>query len=93
MQTDLPRIFLLNRHNIRDPLRIPAWLNEPHLQEPINLFFNRIINCRIKSAGVLLIWLESILDGEPMLNKLLAQPRHLCIIPCKTINIFLEKRD
>jgi hypothetical protein len=44
-------------------------------------------------AGVLLIWLESILDGEPMLYKLSAQPMHLYIIPCKTINIFLEKRD
>jgi hypothetical protein len=52
--SNLSRIFLLNRHNIRDPLRIPAWLNKTRLQELINFFFNSIINCRIESAGLLL---------------------------------------
>jgi hypothetical protein len=91
--SNLPRIFLLNRYNIRDPLRIPTWLNKTHLQELINFFFNSIINCRIESAGLLLIWPKSILDGELMLNKFSAQPWHLYIIPCKTINIFPKKRD
>jgi len=36
---------------------------------------------------------KSFLNGELMLNKLSAQSRHLCIIPCKTINIFFENRD
>jgi hypothetical protein len=60
------------------------------LQESINFFFNPIINCRIKSARALFERPESILNGEPMLNKLSAQSRHLCIIPYKTISIFLE---
>jgi hypothetical protein len=83
-------ILLLYRYNARNPLGIPARLDEPCLQHLLYLFLDLFLDFGPHLMRPLLIWPKSFLERELMFDDASVQSRQLCVIPGKTIRVLLQ---
>ncbi|PVH34976.1 hypothetical protein PAHAL_7G078100 [Panicum hallii] len=83
-----PAILFLHRYNIRDPFGIPASPDEASFYHLFDFFLDFFQDFGLHLSYSLLERPKSWLERKSKLHDVSIQPRHLCVIPGKTICIF-----